>query len=110
MPVASTDELWDSLDDWLRDRAQTLLTSAENTNDDLTRLTDTLTRSVLDWRQEKLKRLGADVKRLCEETASQGDAVLLLTYTHQRNTLMQQERSIDRARHAMSADSRRKTE
>ena len=110
MPVASIDELWDSLDNWLRDRAQTLLTSAENTNDDLTRLTDTLTRSVLDWRQEKLKRLGADVKRLCEETASQGDAVLLLTYTHQRNTLMQQERSIDRARHAISADSRRKTE
>ncbi len=108
--VASIDELWDSLDDWLRDRVQSHLTSTETTNDDLTRLPDTLALSILEWRQEKLKRLGVEVKRLCEETSNQDDSALRLTYTHQVNKLAQQERSIHRARHAMSAFSRRKTE
>lgn len=108
--VASADELWDSLEEWLRDRVQFHLNSAPTTNDDLTRLPDTLTLSVLEWRQEKIKRLGAEVKRLCEEAASQDDPALRLTYTHQVNKLAQQERSIHRARHAMSAFSRRKTE
>ncbi|MCL4869932.1 MAG: DNA primase [Anaerolineae bacterium] len=109
-PVASIDELWDSLDDWLRDRVQSHLASAETSNDDLTRLPDTLTLSVLDWRQEKIKRLGVEVKRLCEEAAGQEDPALRLTYTHQVYKLAQQERSIHHARHAMSAFSRRKTE
>jgi DNA primase len=109
-PVASMDELWDSLDDWLRDRIQSHLTSTETNNDDLTRLPDILTLSVLDWRQEKIKRLGVEVKQLCEEAMGQDDPALRLTYTHQVNKLAQQERSIHRARHAMSAFSRRKTE
>ncbi len=110
LPVASIDELWDSLEDWLRDRVQSHLNSVETTNNDLTRLPETLTLSVLEWRAKKLEQLVAKVQGLCDEASKQNEATLNRAYLDQVVKLMQQEKNIHQAMHALSAFSRRKTE
>lgn len=109
-PVASIDELWDSLDEWLRDRVQSHLTSTETASDDLSRLPDALTLSVLEWRAKKLEYLVEKTQVLCDEASKQEEPTLKRTYLDQVINLTRQEKKIHQAMHALSTDGRRKTE
>jgi hypothetical protein len=110
-PVATMDDLWDSLEDdeYLRERVQTLLLIHQTPESELDRLPDRLVMSVLDWRLERTKSLLAEVERLFRESQAQENLEMLELYEHQLRDLPSQLRSIDRARGAMSATGRRQT-
>jgi hypothetical protein len=108
--IASEGDLWDSLEDeFLRDRVQKLLSLPDGPDVVVERLPDTLTRSVLDWRQEHVKGLIGEVKFLFGDQEN-------LNYQEQKELLADQLRdlttqllNINRARAAMSATGRRQT-
>jgi DNA primase len=110
-PVATMDDLWDSLDDdeYLRERVQTLLSIPQTPESELDRLPDRLVLSVLDWRLERTKSLLSEVERLFRESQAQENLEMLELYGQQLRELPSQVRSIDRARGAMSATGRRQT-
>jgi DNA primase len=110
-PVATMDDLWDSLDDdeYLRERVQTLLSMPQTPESELDRLPDRLVLSVLDWRLERTKSLLSEVERLFRESQAQENLEMLELYGQQLRELPSQVRSIDRARGAMSATGRHQT-
>lgn len=110
-PVATMDDLWDSLDEdeYLRERVQTLLLIRQTPESELDRLPDRLVLSVLDWRLERTKSLLAEVERLFRESQAQENHEMLELYGQQLRELPAQVRSLDRARGAMSATGRRQT-
>jgi hypothetical protein len=109
--VAATDELWDSLDDVLRARAQSLVgESSEPDDEELEQLPEKLARLILDLRLERIQRLWAEAQQLCDEANAAGDAGSLELYTSQVQGLSTAFYQISRGLRAMSAVSRRKAE
>jgi DNA primase len=103
-PVATIDELCDSLDDVLLGRVQSLL---EETSDlveaEAERLPDSLARLVLDIRLERLRRLLSEVQQLLHDTHEGQETKYLESYR-------QQLKALHKARSAMSAIRRRQME
>lgn len=108
--VAAFEELCDSLDEMLRERVQFLLTLPMTPESELSRLPDTLVLSVLDWRLEKIRHLLSEVKQHFHEAHRLNDADSLEIYRQQLSQLPLAVLSINKARDAMSAMSRRRAE
>jgi DNA primase len=110
-PVATIDDLWDSLDEdeYLRERIEILLSIKLTSESELERLPDRLVLSVLDWRLERTKSLLAEVERLFRDSQEEQNLEMLELYGQQLRELPSQVRSIDRARGAMSAAGRRQS-
>jgi DNA primase len=108
--VAVVEELWDSLDDALRERAQSLLATPAAPESELERLPDLLVLSILDWRLEKVKGLLADVKQLFKEAQQEQTPDVIELYYQQLRELPLTVLSLNKAKWAMSAVSRRRTE
>ena len=107
--IASHGDLWDSLDDkFLRDRVQTLLSLPDGPDLVVERLPYTLTRSVLDWRQEHVKGLIGEVRFLFgdQDSANGSDQKIMLA--NQLLELTAQLKSINRAKAALSSTGRRR--
>lgn len=110
-PVAATDELWDSFDDVLRARAQSLVGEvSEPSDEELEQLPEKLARLILDLRLERIRRLWAEAQQLCDQASATGDTGSLELYTSQVKALSRTRFQIDRALQALSAVSRRKAE
>ncbi|RMG96886.1 MAG: DNA primase [Chloroflexi bacterium] len=109
-PFATIEDLCDSLDNVLQERVQTLLTFPPTPDSELERLADELAKSVLDWRLEKTRRLLNEVKQLFDEAKEMNDIEAIETYKEQLRRLPLIVFSINRARDAMSAVSRRKAD
>jgi DNA primase len=108
--IASQGDLWDSLEDqFLRDRVQTLLSLPDGPDLVVERLPYTLTRSVLDWRQEHAKGLIGEVRYLFSDQESANDMEQKNLLAKQLLELTTQLKSINRARAAMSSTGRRRT-
>jgi DNA primase len=108
--VAAVEELWDSLDETLRERAQSLLETPAAPESELERLPDLLVLSILDWRLEKVKGLLADVKLLFKEAQQEQTPDVIELYYQQLRELPLTVLSLNKAKWAMSAVSRRRTE
>jgi DNA primase len=108
--VAAVEELWDSLDDTLRERAQILLATPAAPESELERLPDLMVLSILDWRLEKVKGLLADVKQLFKEAQQEQTPDVIELYYQQLRELPMTVLSLNKAKWAMSAVSRRRTE
>jgi hypothetical protein len=109
--VAATDELWDSFDDVLRARAQSLVGEASEPNEEeREQLPEKLARLILDLRLERIQRLWAEAQQLCDEARAAGDAGSLELYTGQVQRLSATFYQLSKGRQAMSAVSRRKAE
>lgn len=108
--VVTIDELCDSLDESLLRRVEILVALPQAPESELDRLADTLVLSVLDWRQEKTKKLLGEVKKLLSEASGANDDESLALYRQQLRQLPLALLRIDRARDAMSAQSRRRAE
>ncbi|MDX1664703.1 MAG: DNA primase [Candidatus Promineifilaceae bacterium] len=105
--VASLDELCDSLDAVLLERVQSLLeASSETKTTEMERLSDSLTQLILDLRLERIRRLLNEVQQLFREAGADS----LDIYKEQLQTLPLTVQSINKARWAMSATSRRQVE
>ena len=110
-PVAAMDELWDSFDDVLRARAQSLVGEAsEPSDEELEQLPEKLARLILDLRLERIQRLWAEAQQLCDEARAAGDAGSLELYLSQVQKLSRTFYQLSQGRRAMSAVSRRKAE
>jgi hypothetical protein len=108
--VATIEELWDILDDdALTKRVHFLLSLPQVADAELERLADTLVSSVLDWRLESVKQLLNEVKQSLNEAQSENDADALEIYQQQLRELPLIFLQINKARSAMSASSRRRT-
>lgn len=108
--VASVDELWDILDDFLISRAKILLNGPQRLELEPERLPDRLTLTILDIRLEKINRLLKEVQQLVKEAIEQQNQEALEMYRQQLRQIPQQLQSINRAKWAMSASGRRQTE
>ncbi|HSM58770.1 MAG TPA: DNA primase [Candidatus Sulfomarinibacteraceae bacterium] len=110
-PVVTVEELCDSLDEVLLSRAEELLSETSGKDEiEPERLADSLARLVLDLRLERIRRLLAEVQQLVHEAKEQGSSEQLEVYKEQLQTLPVAVHSIDRAKWAMSAMSRRQAE
>lgn len=110
-PVATVDELCDSLDDVLLRRANALLEiESEEGSAEPERLADSLAQMILDVRLERIRRLLAEVQQLFFEAREQGDDDHLQMYKEQLQALPLNVQRLNRARSALSAVSRRQTE
>lgn len=110
-PVAAPEELWDSFDDVLRARAQSLVGEvSEPSDEELEQLPEKLARLILDLRLERIRRLWTETQQLCDAAQAAGDAGSLELYTSQIKTLSRTRFQIDRALQALSAVSRRRAE
>ena len=107
--VAPIDELCDSLDAALKERAQLLLTLPPTPESELDRLADKLALSVLNWRQEKIKQLIGEVKQLFRQERASDDLDAREMYD-KLNEWKLLVLNIHKAKNAMSAVSRRRAE
>ncbi|HEX6386962.1 MAG TPA: DNA primase [Anaerolineae bacterium] len=107
--IATLDELCDSLDSALLDRVKFLLTLPQTPESELERLADKLVLSVLDWRLEKNSQLVSIVRQLVHETRQMSDGDSSEMY-QQLGELTLAKLRIDKARSAVTAMGRRRTE
>jgi DNA primase len=109
--VATSDELWDSLDAVLLARVHYLLDDTPGSADvDLDRLPDMLAQLILDLRLERIRRLLSEVQELLRQARHEGSHTSLEMYMRQLQTLPLELQRLNRARWAMSPVSRRKAE
>jgi hypothetical protein len=110
-PVVTVEELCDSLDDVLLNRANALLQDEpDDEGTEPERLADSLAQLILDVRLERIRRLLAEVQQLFFEAKDQGQEDHLQMYKEQLQSLPLNVQRINRARWAMSAVSRRQAE
>ena len=109
-PVATVDELCDSLDDVLLNRANILLATKADKGAEPERLADSLAQLILDVRLERIRRLLAEVQQLFFEAQEQGSEDRLQMYKEQLQSLPLNVQRINKARWALSAVSRRQAE
>lgn len=107
--VVTIEKLCDSLDELLLNRVQLLLTPPPTPEAELDRLADTLVLSVFDWRLQRIKLRNAEIEGLFSErndpeATERSDLYQLIREGHV------QIQSINRAKNAMSAVSRRRAE
>jgi DNA primase len=108
--VASEGDLWDSLEDeFLRDRVQTLLALPQEPDSGIDRLPETLTLSVLDWRQEHTKGSIVEVQHLYSDEDVSNESQQKELYAQRLRELTEQLREINQARAAMTITGRRRT-
>jgi hypothetical protein len=74
------------------------------------RLADTLVSSVLDWRLVKVQQLYNEVRELYQEAQTLNDSSMLEIYQQQLRELPLAVYRLNRARDAMSATGRRRTQ
>jgi DNA primase len=109
--VATIDELCDSLDSVLAERVRMLLTRSSMPESKLDRLPDTLARSVLDWRLEKIREQNAVLQQLlAAEAVKSSREELAQLYSEQVKVSKDTMRNINLAKNAMSAMGRRRAE
>ncbi|MFO7679242.1 MAG: DNA primase [Chloroflexota bacterium] len=106
----SIDELCDSLEGSLLERASQLRASLPTSDSDLDRLADKLVLSVLDMRHEKTRRLNTRMQQLVAEAKEVKDTASIETYQMQSVNFSQQLRRIQQAKNAMSSVSKRQNE
>lgn len=106
--VAPLVEVWDSLDEVLRERVQTLEKLPLIAESKLDHLAEKLLQSVLDWRCDRIKQRNRELQQLLRV---QGEDVLEQQAFYQQIIVGSQElQRINRAREAMSAMGRRRAE
>lgn len=103
-------DLCDSLDRPLLDRVQYLQTLSPTLDANLDRLADQLVLAVLDWRIEKARQLRTDLLQFVVKAEQQGDLDSYQEYLVRLQELSVTKRQLDRAKDAMSANSRRRAE
>lgn len=104
--VATIDELCDSLDSALAQRVRTLFAKPSTPGMKLDRLPDSLALSVLDWRLEKIREHNTILKQLLPSgSQTEFSDELTRSYIEQ----VQEMKHINRARDAMSAAGRRRS-
>ncbi len=108
--VAPIIEMWDSLDAILQQRIRNLQAQSGLASNQTERRVERLVLSVLDWRQEKVTRLNDELKQLIHHARIEGNQTLVTTYTKEQLTLVKQLQQIYRAKGAMSAVARRRSE
>lgn len=103
MPVATIEDLCDSLEDEvLQQRIKSLLALPETTESELERLPDRLALSILDWRLQKVKSLIGKVEGLFRE-AEELERSERVLYAEQLRELTHQFSSINKAQVALTA-------
>jgi hypothetical protein len=108
--VASEGDLGDSLEDeLLRDRVQTLLALPQEPESGIDRFPETLTLSVLDWRQEHTKGSIVEVQHLYSDEDVSNERQRKELYGQRLRELTEQLREINQARAAMTITGRRRT-
>lgn len=108
--VAVTPDLWDNLEKTLLARMQYLQTLPSSSETEPERLADTLVSSVLDWRLVKVQQLYNEVKQLYQEAQNLNDQATIEIYQQQLRELPLAVNRLHRARNAMSATGRRRTQ
>ncbi len=108
--VAVTPDLWDKLDKSLLARMQYLQALPPPSETEPERLADTLVSSVLDWRLVKVQQLYNEVRELYQEAQTLNDSSMLEIYQQQLRELPLAVYRLNRARDAMSATGRRRTQ
>ena len=106
----SIDELCDSLESPLLERVQHLRTLPPTPEPELDRLADKLVLSIIDIRIEKTKQLSAKIKDLVIEAETSGEVESYNEYKSQLVELTRQLWTIQQAKNAMSAVSKRRAE
>ena len=106
----SIDELCDSLDSPLLERAQQLQSLPPTPDSKLDRLADKLVLSVLDIRHEKTRRLNTRMQHLVTEAKQTGDRESVETYQAQSLEISRQLLRLQQAQNAMSSVSKRRAE
>jgi hypothetical protein len=106
----SIDELCDSLDSPLLERAQHLQSLPPTPDSELDRLADKLVLSVLDIRHEKTRRLNKSMQHLVTEAKQIGDSEAVETYQAQSLEISRQLLHLQQAKNAMSSVSKRRAE
>ncbi len=109
-PVAANGELWDSLDEVLHERVDTLLALPPSPENEPERLADTLVLSVLDWRLAQVRKELETVKQHYRETQAANDQAALEMYRQLLQTLPLAILRLNKARDAMSASGRRRNQ
>ena len=106
----SIDELCDSLESPLLERAQHLRSLPPTPDSELDRLADQLVISLLDVRHEKILHLYTRVQRLVTGRHETEDKETVESYYTQLVSIYRKLNSIKQAKKAMSADSKRRAE
>ena len=106
----SIDELCDSLESPLLERVQHLRSLPPTPEPELDRLADKLVLSIIDIRIEKTKQLSARIKDLVVEAEISGEVESYNEYKSQLVELTRQLWTIQQAKNAMSAVSKRRAE
>ncbi|MEM7334415.1 MAG: DNA primase [Chloroflexota bacterium] len=107
---ATPDELCDSLDTALQERVHQLLALKPTPESELDRLADKLLLSVLEWRLQKNKLFNQKIKVLFDEAKRQNDQESAKLYEQQIAKSHLESLSLNKAKSAMSATSRRRAE
>lgn len=106
----SIDELCDSLEGPLLERAHYLRSLPPTPDSEMDRLADKLVLSILDIRHEKTKYLNARMQVLVTEAKQDGDKESMEAYQQQSVAISRQLLGIQQAKNAMSAVSKRRAE
>ncbi len=107
---ATPEEVCDSLDSALQDRVHQLLALKPTPESELDRLADKLSLSVLEWRLQKNKAFNQKIKVLFDEAKRQNDLESAKLYEQQIMKSHLENLSLNKAKGAMSATSRRRAE
>ncbi|NKQ36026.1 MAG: DNA primase [Chloroflexi bacterium] len=108
--VVTNGELWDSLDDVLHERVDALLALPPSPENEPERLADTLVLSVLDWRLVQVKKEINAIKQHYRDAQAANDQDVLETYQHTLQELLLVMLRLNKARDAMSASGRRRSQ
>jgi DNA primase len=108
--IVTIEELCDSLEGSLLERAHALLTLPPAPESKLERLADTLVLSVLDWRLEKFRNHNFELQQLFRDTQKQQKPELVEMVGQQIHESRLAIQRINKARDAMSAVNRRRAE
>jgi len=110
--VATIDELWDILDDTIRNRATLLLEKATAIQEvpisnGRGRLPDLLAASILDLRLERIHRQLSELQQLIRDSNQAGDAEASALFMKQMQALPSQMQAMQQAKWSFSAINRR---
>ena len=108
--VAPIIEMWDSLDVILQQRIHNLQAQNRLESTQKERRVERLVLSILDWRGEKATRMNNELKQLIHAAQLESNQALISSYAKESFALSQQIGQINRAKGAMSATARRRSE
>ena len=108
--VAPIIEMWDSLDVVLQQRIHDLQAQNRLAPTQKERRIERLVLSILDWRLEKATRMNDELKQLIHTAQFEANQALIGSYTKESVALLRLIHQINRAKGAMSATARRRSE